>query len=221
MRTLTMVLLALLAAAPVSAQSSERLPWFAVDLHGAWVGLPSAEGWVPAVPASTPLPGRGWGVAGGATVYPLKMGVMTLGVGVAMHTGKGTSDALTSTTGSGDNEVTTETTTTVTTQVTSLLPQISLNFGHRLGWSYLSAGYGRSKVASSSEPFGTALGLTVPEAWNPAINFGGGAKWFMKPHLGFSFDVRFTKLGSRAPTDALPSAKRTQMVTLSVGISIQ
>ncbi|MGE0863890.1 MAG: hypothetical protein AB7P34_08310, partial [Vicinamibacterales bacterium] len=102
MRTLTMVLLALLAAAPVSAQSSERLPWFAVDLHGAWVGLPSAEGWVPAVPASTPLPGRGWGVAGGATVYPLKMGVMTLGVGVAMHTGKGTSDALTSTTGSGD-----------------------------------------------------------------------------------------------------------------------
>jgi len=221
MRTLAMVLLALLAAAPVSAQSSERLPWFAVDLHGAWVGLPSAEGWVPAVPASTPLPGRGWGVAGGATVYPLKVGVMTLGVGVAMHTGKSTSAALTSTTGSGDNEVTTETTTTVTTQITSLLPQISLNFGHRLGWSYLSAGYGRSKVASSSEPFGTALGLTVPEAWNPAINFGGGAKWFMKPHLGFSFDVRFTTLGSRAPTDVLPSAKRTQMVTLSVGISIQ
>jgi hypothetical protein len=33
--------------------------------------------------------------------------------------------------------------------------------------------------------------------------------------------VRFTKLGSRAATAVLPSAKRTQMLTLSVGISIQ
>ncbi len=221
MRLPVMVLLALAAAAPVSAQTADRLPWFAVDLHGAWVGLPAADGWVPVVPAVTPLPGRGWGVAGGATVYPLKLGVMTLGLGVSMHTGKGTSDALTSTTGSGDSEVTTPTTTTVTTQVTSLLPQLSLNFGHKLGWSYLSAGYGRSKVASSSEAFGTALAETVPEAWNAAINFGGGAKWFMKTHLGFSFDVRFTKLGSRAPTEVLPKAKRTQMITLSVGISIQ
>ena len=50
------LLLALvLVAAPASAQT-ERLPWFAADLHGAWVGLPTAEGWVPVVPANTPLP---------------------------------------------------------------------------------------------------------------------------------------------------------------------
>jgi len=215
------VLLALAAAAPATAQTSARLPWFAVDLHGAWVGLPTAEGWVPAVPAATPLPGRGWGIAGGVTVYPLKLGVMTLGIGASMHTGQGTSHALTRTTGTGSSEVTTPTTTTVTTRITSLVPQLSINFGHKLGWSYLSAGYGRSKVGSSSEAFGTVLALTTPEAWNAAINFGGGAKWFMKPHLGAGFDVRFTKLGSRAPTDLLPSAKRTQMITLSVGISLQ
>ena len=102
-----------------------------------------------------------------------------------------------------------------------MLPQLSINFGHRLGWSYLSAGYGRSKVASSSAAFGTAPAQTVAEAWNSAINFGGGARWFMKPHLGASFDVRFTKLGSRAPTATVPSAVRTQMVTISIGISIQ
>jgi hypothetical protein len=185
------------------------------------VGLPTAEGWVPVVPADTPLPGRGWGLAGGATVYPLKMGVMTLGLGIAFASGKATSDPLTSTTGTGSAEVTVATTTTVTTQVTSVLPQLSLNFGHKLGWSYLSVGYGRTKVASSSAPFGAAAGQTVPEAWNPAINFGGGAKWFMKPHLGAGFDVRFTKLSSRAAADTLPSAKRTQMLTISVGISIQ
>lgn len=217
-----LILLMLAAAAPASAQTAERLPWFAADLQGAWVGLPTAEGWVPAVSATTPLPGRAWGVAGGATVYPMKLGVMTLGLGVSMHTGTSTSNAATSTTGTGATEKTVPTTTTVTTQITSLLPQLSLNFGHKLGWSYLSLGYGRSKVASSSAPFGTALALHMPEAWNPAINFGGGAKWFMKPRLGASFDVRFTKLSSRAATAAQPAfGKRTQMVTISVGISVQ
>ncbi|MDP2318621.1 MAG: hypothetical protein Q8O42_04685 [Acidobacteriota bacterium] len=221
MRLGALCLLALLVSVPAAAQTPERLPWFTVDLHGALVGLPTAEGWVPTVPEATPLPGRSWGVAGGATVYPLKLGVMTLGLGVSMHTGKSTSDALTSTTTTGTTETTVPTTTTVTTQMTSLLPQVSINFGHKLGWSYLSAGYGRSKVASSAEAFGTQPAQTVPEAWNGAINFGGGARWFMKPHLGAGFDVRFTKLGSRAATETLPSAKRTQMVTISVGISIQ
>lgn len=222
MRLMCMILLALAAAAaPASAQAPERLPWFAVDLHGAWVGLPSAEGWVPPVAASTPLPGRGWGLAGAATVYPLKIGVATLGLGVGLATGRGSSGPLTRTTGSGSTETTVPTTTTVTTRITSVLPQLSINFGHQLGWSYLSAGYGRSKVASSSEAFGTTLAQTVPEAWNAAINFGGGARWFMKPRLGAGFDVRFTKLGSRAESATLPSAKRTQMITLSVGISIQ
>ncbi|MDP3718472.1 MAG: hypothetical protein Q8T13_11970 [Acidobacteriota bacterium] len=221
MRLGAMCLLALLVSAPAAAQTPERLPWFAIDLHGGLVGLPTAEGWVPTVPEVTPLPGRAWGVAGGATVYPLKLGIMTLGLGVSMHTGKSTSDALTSTTTSGTTETTVPTTTIVTTQITSLLPQVSINFGHKLGWSYLSAGYGRSKVASSAEAFGTQPAQAVPEAWNGAINFGGGARWFMKPHLGAGFDVRFTKLGSRGATETLPSAKRTQMVTISVGISIQ
>jgi len=210
----------LLLAAPASAQS-ERLPWFVVDAHGAWVGLPTAQGWVPTVSATTPLPGRGWGLSGGATVYPIKLGVATVGLGASFTTGKGTSSALTSTTGTGATSVTVPTTTTVSTQITSLLPQLSINFGHKAGWSYLSAGFGRSKVLSSSQAFGTSAAQIVPEAWNAALNFGGGARWFMKPHLGASFDLRFTKLGSRGETAILPSAKRTQMITLGVGISIQ
>lgn len=214
-----LVLVAMLVSVPAGAQTPERLPWFALDLHGAWVGLPTAEGWVPAVTDTTPLPGRAWGLAGGATVYPFRTGVITWGVGVGMHTGKSTSDPLMSTATATVPAV--PKTTTVTTQVTSLLPQLSINFGHKLGWSYLSAGYGKSKVVSSSEAFGTTPAQAVPEAWNGAINFGGGARWFMKPHLGAGFDVRFTKLGSRAATDTLPAAKRTQMLTISVGISIQ
>ena len=200
------VLVMVFLATPAWAQApQEGLPRFAIDLHAGKVGLPTAEGWVPVVSADTPVPGRSWGLSGGGTIYVLKFGVMTLGAGAHLATGRGKGDG----------------TPVVITRITSVLPQLSMNFGHKLGWSYLSAGYGRSKVSSSSSAVGGVPGTVVPEAWNPALNFGGGAKWFMKPHLGASFDVRFTKLSSRGTTATLPSAKRTQMVTMSVGISIQ
>ena len=214
------VFVLVLAAAPASAQSADRLPWFAVDLHAATVGLPQADGWVPVVPADTVLPGRNWGVGAGATVYPFRLGLFTFGIGASLITAKASSESLTITTGSGAS-ATARSTPIVRTGATSLSPQLSINFGRRLGWSYLSAGLGRSKITSRSDAVGTTPGITMPEAWNQAINFGGGAKWFMKPHLGASFDVRFVKLGSRSATATLPSAKRTQLWNISAGISIQ
>jgi len=220
MRHLVATLMALAVALPAAAQTKEPLPKFAADFHVATVGLPQAEGWVPDVPADTELPGRAWGVSGGATVYPFHLGVMTFGFGASIATGKGKSESLTITSGSGDT-ATTVVTPAVQTGITNVMPQISINFGHKLGWSYLSAGLGWSKVTSSADAVGTTPEFIVPEAWNQAINFGGGARWFMKPHLGASFDVRFVKLGSRSATDDLPSAKRTQVWTISGGISIQ
>lgn len=216
------VLLVLLAAVPASAQEDEeRLPWYAVDLHGASVGMPTAEGWIPVpVIGDTPLPGRGFGIAGGATVYPLRLGIITFGAGVSISAGKGTGESLTITTGSGASAVTVVTP-IMRTAVFNVIPQLSLNFGHKFGWSYLSAGLGTTRVTSSMESAGTTPQVIVPETWNQAINFGGGARWFMKPHLGAGFDVRFVKLGSRAASGAVPAAKRTQMVTFSAGISIQ
>ena len=38
------------------------------------------------------------------------------------------------------------------------MPQLSINFGHKLGWSYLSAGYGATKVTSSIDAVGTDAG---------------------------------------------------------------
>lgn len=214
----------LLASAPAAAQApKEPLPRFAIDLHAGKVGLPTAEGWVPVVSADTKLPGRSWGISGGANVYLLKLGVMTLGVGVQLAAGRGKSEpaAVVTPPAATGSPSAAPTIPVVITQITSLLPHLTMNFGHKLGWSYLSAGYGRTKVSSSKSAVGATPGVIVPEAWNPALNFGGGAKWFMKPHLGASFDVRFTKLSSRGATAVLPSAKRTQMVTMAVGISIQ
>jgi hypothetical protein len=100
-------------------------------------------------------------------------------------------------------------------------PQLSINFGHKLGWSYLSAGLGRTRVESGADAVGATPEVVIPAAWNQALNFGGGARWFMKRRLGAGFDVRFVKLGSRGASATLPSARRTQMITLSAGISIQ
>jgi hypothetical protein len=216
---LFVVALALWVPAVAAAQTPERLPLFTVDLHAATVGLPQAEGWVPEVTGGIELPGRSWGVGGGATIYPFRLGAMTIGFGASLVTAKGSSPS-SITTGEGTTAVT-RPLQVVRTGVTSLAPQISLNFGRKLGWSYVSAGIGRTKVSSRSEALGTTPGVIVPEAWNQALNFGGGARWFMKPRLGAGFDVRFIQLGSRSPTDVLPSARRTRMWNISAGISIQ
>ena len=208
-------------ASPALGQPIERLPWLAIDLHAASVGLPTAEGWIPVpVIGDTPLPGRGWGAAAAATVYPLKLGIMTFGVGAAMSAAKGTGAAVTMTTGSGATAVTTVTP-VFRTRALNVIPQLSINFGHKLGWSYLSAGIGATRISASADATSTLPQVSLPETWNQALNFGGGARWFMKPRLGAGFDVRFVKLGSRGATAVLPAARRTQMVTFSAGISIQ
>ena len=217
-----MVALALLlASSNAMAQEREPLPWFAIDLHGASVGLPTAEGWIPVpVVGDTPLPGRGFGVSAAATAYPFKLGVATFGFGVAISAGRGTGEALEITTGSGSTAVTTVTP-IFRTQALNIVPQLSINFGHKLGWSYLSAGVGTTRISASADATQTLPEEILPDTWNQALNFGGGARWFMKPRLGAGFDVRFVKLGSRAAAGDIPSAKRTQMITFSAGISIQ
>ena len=210
-----LILAALMAASPVEAQTKDPLPRFVIDAQGVNGGLPTGDGWVPVVKADTPLPGHGWGISGGAHVHLFKLRLATIGAGASVLTARKAGQPLTTAVG-------VPTTPAVTTQVTSLHPQVSLNFGHRLGWSYLSAGYGVTKVVSTATAFGGVLKRSAPEPWNPAINFGGGARWFMKPHVGASFDVRFTKLSSRAATAETPIfALRTQLVSFAVGISIQ
>jgi hypothetical protein len=211
----------LLASLPASAQQREPLPWFAIDLHAASVGLPTAEGWIPvAVIGDTPLPGRGLGVSAGATAYPFKLGVMTFGFGAAIASGSGKGEALTIPTGSGSTAAAIVTP-VFRTKALHVIPHVSINFGHKLGWSYLSAGIGTSRITASADASPTTPQVTLPETWNQALNFGGGARWFMKRRLGAGFDVRFIKMSSRAESGNVPSARRTQMVTFSAGITIQ
>ena len=209
-------------ASPCTAQSADPLPRFAVDVHGAWAGLPSTPGWVPPVSANTPIPSRGWGASAGAHVYRFHLGFATFGAGASLLVAQAQGRSITATTTAhGKTTTAAVPTAIVTTRVTNLSPQLSINFGHRLGWSYISAGYGVTRIDSTAAAVGTTPELRAPDTWDPAINFGGGARWFMKDHLGAGFDVRWNKLSSRATTATAPGAKRTQLFTMAVGITLR
>jgi hypothetical protein len=190
------------------AQTSDPVGPFVVDARGLIAGLPTSEGWLPALPAGSIVASRGFGFDLGAHAYPLQWGPARIGVGGGLTFARGTG---TTETVEGRQEV--------ITRSSTLAPQLSFNFGHRQGWSHLSFGYGLAKV--SSEASGGALTPTTADAgWGGAINFGGGARWFIGEHVGVGFDARWHKLGSREATATTAAAPRATLFHVAVGISI-
>src|SRR5690606_38702058 len=76
----------------------------------------------------------------------------------------------------------------VTERFASFAPQVSFNFGTGDGWSYISGGLG--PVQLSLVPDGLPPQPADEEVLR-AVNYGAGARWFIKRHLAFTFDIRF------------------------------
>jgi hypothetical protein len=129
---------------------------------------------------SDQLPERGLGFEAGAHFYPLRRRRISVGLGANLVRASGRK---------APGEDAEPTDTTIETRFSALTPQVSLNFGTTRGWSYISGGYGWTKrvtgEADSTLPDGSNLG---------AFNYGGGARWFIKAHVAFSFDLRFYRL---------------------------
>ena len=83
-------------------------------------------------------------------------------------------------------------------------PQLSFNFGTSDGWSYLSVGAGTARV--DAQEVGSSS----------AINAGGGARWFIKRHLGIGFDVRLYRIAGDGDIMGNSTA-----VSASVGFSVK
>jgi len=117
-----------------------------------------------------------------------------------------------------------------------LTPQISFNFGTRNGWSYISAGAGRTAIVAKTT--GAITGRREAEPVT-AVNVGGGARWFIKTHFGVGFDIRFHMVGSGtagpieqtspplvppapgAPPVPMPATPSMRMLTVSGGFSFK
>jgi hypothetical protein len=220
-RTTSLVFAGLLGVVTAaSAQNTDAVPRFVVDIRGVTAGLPTSLGWTPVIPATTEVPSRGLGIDGGAHAIVLRGRTMSLGVGATFLIARSTTSTVTEPTTTAPNPAPLP---DVETRLTVLAPQLSLNFGKRLGWSYISAGMGRGKVSSTATLTGSADAVNAVDEWTRTINFGGGARWFVNDHLGVGFDLRWHRLGAKEATTGTPliTAPRQTMLVLGIGISVR
>jgi hypothetical protein len=156
------------------------------------------------------LPGRGLGAELGAHVYVFRWKAVTFGLGAQLVLAQAHADAA-SPPGQPPLRAVTE-------RFTSFSPQLSFNFGSGDGWSYISAGIGRSQwsvVLDGASP------QEADEEVLRSINYGGGARWFIKRRLAFTFDVRFHDVDPGTPFLGRPASPRARLVVMGAGISIR
>jgi hypothetical protein len=212
--TLSWIALALVLIVSRAAEAQDEPPPigpFAVDVRANFPGFPSDQELADSRGLDIEeLPGRALGLDVGAHVYVFRWKGVTFGLGAQYMRARSKSSELVE-----DDEIELR---GVTEQLTSFAPQLSFNFGTGNGWSYISGGIGTSTwslVIDGEEP-GPA-----DEERLYTINYGGGARWFAKPHLAFTFDVRFYAINPGAPTAEFPGSPRTTLLVLGAGVSFK
>jgi hypothetical protein len=193
-----------LAPGPAAGQARDPVGGVVGDVRLLTVSLPTTAGWTPTgLTTTSVVPSRGFGGEAGAHVIFGPGRHRRLGLGVTGLLAQGRS---TGTAGAA----------TVTTRLTVAAPHVSWNFGHRLGWSYLSGGAGLAQV--SSEATG---GNADPGGRGTVFHYGGGARWFIAEHVAVSLDLRFWALTPRAATGARPRAPANTRIAFGVGVAVR
>ena len=209
LRVLCSLTLILAGAAAASAQSSEPIGLFAADVRVAFPKYKQTESVATALGVNTlDLPTRGLGLVFGGHLYPLRKGVVTLGLGAELmmsHRSR-TQETAEGTAGQ-----------TVQTRFSSFSPQVSLNFGARQGWSYISGGLGWGHYTTELE----AKPLPDPDGPVKVINYGGGARWFVNDHAAVSLDLRFYGVSAQEASLGRPAFPKMTIVTLSAGLALK
>ncbi|MBS1819919.1 MAG: hypothetical protein JSU08_18445 [Acidobacteria bacterium] len=206
------VMLAIGAGSAAAQGPPPRIGPFVVDVHGTFPKFPGDDAQLAASRglAVQELPGMGLGLHTGAHVYLLRWKAVTFGLGGDLTLGRSRRAAREIAAGVQGRAV--------TERFTHAAPQISFNFGDGDGWSYISGGIGTSTW--SVVPDGTAAQAPDVERLK-TINYGGGARWFIKRHLAFSFDVRFYAIDPSTPLPGLPSGPRTTLLSMGAGVSLK
>jgi hypothetical protein len=202
----------MLCTPPAAAHAQEPpppIPLVAVDLHGTFTNFPNTQGVADSRGLSVAqLPGAAPGADLALHLYPLRWRAITFGIG-----GQVTFERAHHTPAVG------ETASAPTTErFVSGGPQLSFNFGSGTGWSYISGGIGRS--VWQIVPDG-ADSQAADQARLNTSNYGGGARWFMRKHLAFSFDVRFYAISPSPSTADLKGSPRTRLLIIGAGVSLK
>jgi len=200
---------------PLRAQAQDPpppLPRIALDVRGTVPKFPRE-----AVLAesrglqASQLPGRGLGAELGLHLYLFKVKAMTVGVGGQLTLARAVVAPQESSPGvvvlGG-----------VTERYRSATPQLSFNFGDGDGWSYVSGGLGPAQRVLV--PDGGDL-TAADEERVRVVNYGGGARWFIKPHVAFTFDIRFHDIDPGTPLPGLPATPRSRVLVMGAGVSFK
>jgi hypothetical protein len=211
MRRVAVVSLVLITGVvPARAQGPPpRIGPVVLDLHGTVPRFPEDNGLAASRGISlAELPGTGLGVQAALHLYFFRWRAITLGIG-----GEAVAARAKQTPASGATGVR-----PVTEKFRTLGTQLSLNFGTGDGWSYLSGGIGRSNWSIIP---GTRSPLVVDDEPLKTVNYGGGARWFFRRHVAFSFDVRFYALNPGTPSQGFPASPRITFMAVGAGISVK
>jgi hypothetical protein len=204
---------ALLGSMPTMAGAQERepLPRIVADVRAAFPKWPNDAAIATALGVTAAnLPGRGLGADVGLHVYPGRLGKVTLGLGAQLMFGRKSKTLEATTAGAADGP-------TVDARVSAFAPQLSLNFGGPDGWSYVSGGLAWSQMTIERD----TAPVAAPDGRQRGLHYGGGARWFAKEHLAFSFDLRFYRLPAQEAATGRPAYPKTRMLVLSAGISVK
>ena len=215
-------LLAALLLLPASAHAQDPVPPpildepigpFVIDARGvmarfkqdptiaAAIGVPSTE-----------LPTRGLGLTVGGHVYPIRTRNFAFGLGAELLLRARGSHTVPPTEEDGPEGP------TIVARMNAVSPQVSLNFGRRNGWSYLSGGIGWASLRTFVEDDSLA---EDPSDRRRALNYGGGARWFARKHLAFTFDLRFYNISAEDPAATALPLPRTTLMVFSAGVSVR
>ena len=214
MRFVVVCLLISIARPLFAQEPPPRIGPFVVDLHATVPRFPQdAQLADSRQPPDGPqlqlaeLPGVGLGVQVGVHVYVWTWKAITFGVG-----GEYAASRARQTPPAGASLR------AVTETFHTIAPQLSFNFGTGNGWSYVSGGIGGSTW--SIVPDGQAP-LPIDSDRTRTIDYGGGARWFIKRHLAFSFDVRFYQIDAGIPYFGNPGSPRTTLLIAGAGVSVK
>jgi hypothetical protein len=204
----------LLQTGTALAQQEDPIAPFVIDVRGAFMSRDAAGSAFPLGLDKALLPNNGLGLELGAHVYPLRGRVVSLGVGASLLFVRAKKAPEVP-----EDQEPDPTDPTVRTRVKGFSPQVSLNFGSRRGYSYVSGGIGTmTRAIDASE--GVMLKEVTGDTHARTLNYGGGARWFVNSRVAFSFDMRFYRVAAQDATTSSVSLPQQRFFAGTVGISI-
>ena len=206
----------LLQTGAALAQQEDPIAPFVIDVRGAFMSFDASDGIATSLGLSGKalLPSNGLGLDIGAHVYPLRGRVVSLGVGASLLFARSSKAPEVP-----EGEEPDPTDPTVRTRIKGFSPQVSLNFGSRRGYSYVSGGIGTMTRAIDATE-GVLLAEATGDTRARTLNYGGGARWFAGSRVAFTFDLRFYRIAAQDATASSVSLPQQRLFVGSVGISI-